>query len=309
MTAVDPLLASRVVNRASRNALLRLKAAVRPIARRVGLAKSDGAWWESNIKPWTTPTGVAAGAHAVCNICHWSGDEFVRPYHSEMADCPQCGSVARDRFLLLCFLSRTRRSSDLRVLETSPRMGHGYRELMRRWFDYTASDYDLSAHQGDIQIDLQNIALPDESIDVLLTPHVLEHVPDTDRALREIFRVLKPGGRMYLQVPMLIGATTPPATPEFHGDNTPVFFNFGWDLIDRLRGAGFDTKVLVTDAYRDILQRTAPTPDSIGDGFDIAALVEKARPEFVVGVADDDLARVYGFLPSHHYSTFECIKP
>lgn len=60
-----------------------------------------------------------------------------------MADCPLCGSIARDRFLLHCFLSRVEYRRGLRVLETSPRMGAGYRELMRRFFDYTASDFDL----------------------------------------------------------------------------------------------------------------------------------------------------------------------
>ena len=297
------------MSRATHNIRLSLKARLRPIARRIGLASSEGAWWESNVKPWVTPSAVGQGASAVCNICHWSGEAFVRGYHTEMADCPRCGSVARDRFLLFCFLQRTRRHTDMRVLETSPRMGHGYRQLMRRWFDYTASDYDLSAHQGDIQIDLQNIALPDSSIDVLLTPHVLEHVPDTDRALREIYRVLRPGGRMYLQVPMLHGVTAPPATPEFHGDNTPVFFNFGWDIVDRLRATGFTTTVLVTDRYRDILSGVAETPPPHGDGFDIVDLVAHARASDLLGVADDATAHVYGFLPAHHYSTFGCLKP
>ena len=78
---------------------------------------------------------------------------------------------------------------------------------MQRWFSYRTSDFDLSAHRGDIQIDLQAIDLPDASVDVVLTPHVLEHVPDTDKALSELFRVIAPGGRMYLQVPLVYGAT------------------------------------------------------------------------------------------------------
>ena len=296
------------MSRTARNARLRVKSLLRPLARRVGLASPEGAWWEAPIKPWSTPAGVDAGDPAVCNICHWSGPAFVRPFHTEMADCPRCGSIARDRFLLHCFTSRMRRRTGMRVLETSPRMDRGYRELMRRWYDYTASDFDLSAHRADIRIDLQDIALADASVDVLLTPHVLEHVPDTARALAEIHRVLSPGGRMYLQVPMLHGVTAVPSTPEFHGDNTPVFFNFGWDLVDRLRGAGFATTVLVTDAWRDMLSGVSPTPTPNGDGFDIADLVAHARPSDLVGVADDALARVYGFLPPYHYSTFECVK-
>ncbi len=95
-----------------------------------------------------------------------------------------------------------------RVIETSPRLGGEYREYMQRWFSYRTSDFDLSAHRGDIQIDLQQIDLPDAAVDVVLTPHVLEHVPDTGKALSELFRVIAPGGRMYLQVPLVYGATS-----------------------------------------------------------------------------------------------------
>ena len=44
---------------------------------------------------------------------------------------------------------------------------------------YTASDYDESAHKAMIKLDLADMQLPDDSVDVTLTPHVLEHVPDT----------------------------------------------------------------------------------------------------------------------------------
>ena len=245
---------------------------MRPIARRLGLAASEGAWWELGFKPWVNPKTITTAA-AVCNICHWSGDEFIGPYHTEMATCPRCGSVARDRFLLFCFLSRRGYVKNLRVLETSPRMGAGYRSMMRRYFKYTASDYDLSAHEGDIQIDLQAMALPDSSIDILLTPHVLEHVPDTAKALSEIYRVLAPGGRMYLQIPLCYGSTQVPSTPEFHADNTPVFFNFGWDLTDKLRAAGFATTVLVTQDSADMLQHVVEYPTSNGDGFKTEFLI------------------------------------
>jgi hypothetical protein len=125
----------------------RVRQLLRPIARRFGLAASEGSWWELGFKPWVNPKTISA-AEAVCNICHWSGDEFIGPYHTEMATCPRCGSVARDRFLLFCFSSRRAYAKNLRVLETSPGMGSGYRSMMRRYFKYTASDYDLSACLG-----------------------------------------------------------------------------------------------------------------------------------------------------------------
>ncbi|MGA1299306.1 MAG: methyltransferase domain-containing protein [Ilumatobacteraceae bacterium] len=288
-----------------------VKAPLRPLARRVGLAAPTNEWWNARQGPWVNAPFERAAA---CNVCRWQGDDFVGPFHAEMAACPVCGSVSRDRFLLHSFFSTIAKPSGLRVWETSPRLGVHYRQMMRKHFDYFASDYDLSAHEGDVQIDLQNVALPDESIDVLLTPHVLEHVPDTDRALSEIHRVLKPGGHMFLQVPLQVGSTRVPPEPEFHADNTPVFFNFGWDLTHRLRHHEFTVDVLVTDEWRDVLRGDAPTIASNGDGFHVEDLISSARGALdldrdLVSIADRATSRVLGALPPYHHVTWRCRKP
>jgi SAM-dependent methyltransferase len=209
-----------------------VKDLARPMARKVGLAAPAESWWEQTAPVWKEAEGREL-RDRWCNVCRWSGSAFLGSPHTESANCPRCGSIARDRFLLWCFTSRSGSMRGARVIETSPRLGEEYRTYMQRWFSYRTSDFDLSAHRGDIQLDLQQIDLPDASVDVVLTPHVLEHVPDTDRALAELFRVIAPGGRMYLQVPLVYGKTAAPTTPEFHADNTPVFWNFGWDLTDR----------------------------------------------------------------------------
>lgn len=55
-------------------------------------------------------------------------------------------------------------------------------------------------HVGDVQ-DMEGI--PDEAYDTVLCLEVLEHVPRPDRAVRELTRVLRPGGRLILSVPHL----------------------------------------------------------------------------------------------------------
>jgi hypothetical protein len=84
----------------------------------------------------------------MCNICGWHGTEFTAPAHSELADCPHCRSIARDRFLYWCWTHRVPYDSSQRVLETSPRLDRRYRRRMRKLVDYTASDYDESAHKA-----------------------------------------------------------------------------------------------------------------------------------------------------------------
>jgi len=280
---------------------------LRPLAMRAGLRLPTDKWW------------VAQGAGSVgrlntggprrCNICGWSGAEFVGVAHVESALCPVCGSSARDRFLLWCS-ARTpsaRPGHRLSVLETSPRMGADYRAMMRRHFDYRASDFDLGAHRADIQIDLQDIALPDASLDLLLTPHVLEHVPDTAAALAEIHRVLAPSGRMYLQVPLVRGLTAAPLTPEYHADNTLVCWNFGWDLTEMLRAAGFATTVLVTDDFARLLAGEGEVPAPVGDVFDVADIVRGARLDDLTVVATAAESEAMGWLPSYQFATWECI--
>ena len=281
------------------------KRPLRPVGRRLGLV-APAEWWQLNHR---RDVGRLRGSGAaVCNICGWSGAAFEGISHVESATCPQCGSVARDRFLLWSAATRGALRKRPRVLETSPRLGDEYREMMRRHLQYQASDYDLSAHRGDIQIDLQDIALPDGALDVVLTPHVLEHVPDTARALAELHRVVSPGGRVYLQVPLLRGLTAAPLTPEFHADNTPVFWNFGWDLTDTLRSAGFATTALVTAEFERVLRGTSPLPAPDGDIFDVADIVRHARLGDLTVVADDRQARAMGWLPAHQFVTWECVR-
>lgn len=245
---------------------------------------------------------------AACNICWWSGLAFGGFHHSESATCPGCGSIARDRFLFFCFVSRTAPGT-YRVLETSPRLGVPYHRAMSAWFDYRASDFDQRAHRADLHLDLQNLDLEDDSLDVILTPHVLEHVPQTERALTELHRVLAPGGRMFLQVPVQQGWTAPPTTPEFHGDATPVFWRFGLDLTARLRELGFRTHVLCTEGFYSLVEAGAKMwPDPPSEEFDVDSLLAAARARDLVPIAGQDVSRRLSFYPGYMFLTWEATK-
>ncbi len=244
-----------------------------------------------------------------CAICGWTGRSFEGTAHCESALCPQCRSIARDRFLIESFGRTVEYRRGLRVLETSPRLGDDYRAAMGRWFDYTCSDFDESMHKAAIRLDLQDIDLADGSLDVILTPHVLEHVPDTDKALAEIRRVLAPGGWMFLQVPVLQGRTAPPAEPEFHGDNTPVFWRFGFDLTARLRAARFTTSLLCTEELWALVHAGATRwPIETSPEFDVVDMFEHVIPDDLEVIADGCEAYAGGYRPAYMFLTWACQK-
>jgi SAM-dependent methyltransferase len=206
------------------------------------------------------------------------------------------------------FVARRTRSV-CAFLKQVPGLGEHYKDRMRRWFDYRCSDFDFHTHRGDLQLDLQAIGLRSESIDVLLSPHVLEHVRDTAAALSEAYRVLRPGGRMYLQVPLQNGRTAVPTVPEFHEDNVPVCFNFGWDLTDLLRDAGFEARVLIPSGYFEMLHGRQVFPLGARGGFDLEGLVAAVRLDDLEVVMDDAQAAGLGIRPACHFSTWEAIRP
>lgn len=109
-------------------------------------------------------------------------------------------------------------------------------------------------------LDLQDISYPDASFDVFVSGDVFEHVPDLDKALAEIARILKPGGMLISSFPfnpsreetlvkarLLDDGTVEHLTePEYHGNpidpeaGSLVFSIPGWDILDKLKSLGFE---------------------------------------------------------------------
>jgi ubiquinone/menaquinone biosynthesis C-methylase UbiE len=58
--------------------------------------------------------------------------------------------------------------------------------------DYTTTD--LLSPLADVKADICNLPFADNSYDIIFCNHVLEHIPDDTQAMKELFRVLKPGG-------------------------------------------------------------------------------------------------------------------
>ncbi len=80
-----------------------------------------------------------------------------------------------------------------------------YRHLVLPFCEeYKSMDVFNTHPELDYQSDIQDMPIADESFDTVLSAEVLEHVPDPEKALREIYRVLKPGGKLVISIPHLM---------------------------------------------------------------------------------------------------------
>jgi len=132
----------------------------------------------------------------------------------------------------------------LRVLHLAPEPWLERRLRARPNLDYLSGDLEPGAAMA--TLDLERLPFADASFDRALCVHVLEHVADDHAALRELARVLAPGGEAIVMVP-LYGTTTeedPGASPQERlrrfGQADHLY---GTDLRDRIAAAGLDARV------------------------------------------------------------------
>ena len=161
--------------------------------------------------------------------------------------CPRCGSLPRQRLLwwYLCEEGIAGRAG-LRILHVAPEHGLEPRLRALPGTDYTSVD--LHDPRATVQADLTDLPFADAAFDLVLCSHVLEHVPDDRRAMRELERVLRPGGLAVVQSPVNyeMAATHEDPTLTDEDERLRRFSQrdhvrvYGPDLLDRLIAAGFE---------------------------------------------------------------------
>jgi SAM-dependent methyltransferase len=186
-----------------------------------------------------------SGNNYQCNICGKKLKSFVDIEKDRL--CPRCGSLQRTRRLWQ-ILEAEFLSSKPKILDFSPSRSI-YRKLKKGKYNYTSSD--LSGNfLADVSWDITRIDAPDNSFDLIICYHILEHIEDDGKAMEELVRILKPGGTCIIQTPFKDGdiyedltITTPEDRLLHFGQDDHVRIYSIDGLQERLKNAGFKTEI------------------------------------------------------------------
>jgi SAM-dependent methyltransferase len=143
------------------------------------------------------------------------------------------------------------------LIEFAP--GEALQMKLKRYPFIAYRSADLTRKDVDERVDLTAMdGYADGSVDILLCSHVLEHIPDDRKAMREIRRVLKPDGFAIVLVPLVIGVDETHEDPSINTEAQRwKYFGMGdhvrqygkRDFIDRLETAGLKVDQLGIEQF------------------------------------------------------------
>jgi SAM-dependent methyltransferase len=207
---------------------------------------------------------IYRGNKVTCPICMSTFKSFAayKPSKRKNSRCINCGSLERHRLQFLYLTEKTdlfKPNNNLKLLHFAPEKPLYSAIAKCGNIEYTKCD--LSPRSPDFReisdvqkVDITNIAFDDNSFDVILCNHVLEHIEDDHAAMKELYRVLNKNGWGIFQVPIKhrsektyedFSITGSRQRKKAFGQHNHVRI-YGRDYTERLKNAGF---TVVKDDY------------------------------------------------------------
>ena len=187
--------------------------------------------------------------------------------------CAKCCASDRDRLYALYFIKNFKRDLDLKVLDI------GYSEVFKKFIikNYPNIYYDtLDKFNNDAKykLDVEDMnELKDETYDFVICSHVLEHVVNPEKAVKEIYRVLKKKGQAIIMVPILLSIKNTIENPSYNteelrwkyygqGDHLRIYSKN--DFLKLLYSVGFKVNELGVNYFgRDTFNKSGITQKSV----------------------------------------------
>jgi SAM-dependent methyltransferase len=208
-----------------------------------------------------------------CNCCKKSFRKFLPKGNIKRknAKCPYCFSLERVRLLDLYLTRETQiyKGKGLKILHFAPEEALYEKFITIEDIEYI--DGDINSANARNTIDITNINFNNNYFDIIICSHILGHVPDEKKAIKEMYRVLKPNG--YALVLTLLDQnakktfenpqiTTPKEKLETYGEPDLCRLH-GKDFGRRLSEAGFNVEAI---NYKDKLDGQTIKKGSFGNG-------------------------------------------
>jgi predicted SAM-dependent methyltransferase len=175
-----------------------------------------------------------------CNLCEFKGF-FLDHANRKYVRCPICKSFERQRFIWDYISSNIHNFYNKTILHIAPEINL-QKKLKSFASKYIGIDMSPNRFGPDIiQMDLTNLLIENNSLDVVICSHVLEHILDDNKAIIEIHRVLKIGGFCLICVPMYSHSHTITHSVPDHLNHVR---NYGFKDLNNQLCQYFDTKMI-----------------------------------------------------------------
>lgn len=212
------------------------------------------------------------GKSVECPICGSTFKKFL-PYGVNSRSnvlCPTCLSLERHRLIWLYLQNQTDfLTKPRKLLHVAPEQC--FYKRFKQYKPITYITADLESPIADYHFDIHEISFEDNSFDMVLCNHVLEHVTDDRKVISEFLRVLRPGGFAILQVPLVPTKEStfedpsiidPRQREQYFGQKDHVRL-YGRDYPERLRACGFmvEERPVSTEFSNEMIEHYRLAPD------------------------------------------------
>lgn len=203
-------------------------------------------------------------------VADWHSSDKITPNYRERLVCPVCRLNNRQRYSMGLLKKMVSRLEGIRPViylyeQVTPFYHYAVTKLSEA--DIIGSEYFGFEHKSGEVIngirheDAMALSFANESIDLIMSNDVYEHVPDYKQSLKEAYRVIKHGGKLVFSIPFYAnrdetryravleeGSIKHLLPEQYHGNpmlnkGSLVFNDFGWDILKACKEAGF------ADAY------------------------------------------------------------
>ncbi len=177
-----------------------------------------------------------------CSLCKWAGHSYFPYYSGSGKDirneeiCPRCYALERQRNMAIFLSDEISQYNKIDILYVAPHPA--MLKYFSRFSNVNLITIDLESPLAMKKMDLHHLEFSDESFDVVICSHVLEHVRDDIHCMKELHRVLKHGHLALLPVPLNYGLEESIEYDTPDPDQYEHVREYGKDYFKRLESVG-----------------------------------------------------------------------